>query len=255
MMSLRRIATLVPVLVCLACASVPRGEAPADANDLQRAKPGVLYAIGAALGDHVKDYHLDEDEVSEIARGMTDAALGKPTAAMRTEEIGAQVNEFHETRLKEVARREELAGAFLLEQAAREPGAVETESGMVLRVIEPGTGPKPTIFDLVTVNYRGTLRDGSVFFTNEGKPPEQSQLGVNTRCWQDALAEVAAGARVHVVCPPSLSYGWGGWPGVVPGGAVLSYDLELVSVERKAPPPNWQRDWDAKPQPPIGSPH
>src|SRR2546422_868463 len=81
-------------------------------------------------------------------------------------------------------------------------GALKTETGMVLHVIDPGSGPKPTLFDYVSLNYQGTLRDGSVFYSNQGKPPERSQLGVNTRCWQEALGAVAAGARLHVVCPP-----------------------------------------------------
>jgi FKBP-type peptidyl-prolyl cis-trans isomerase len=253
-MSLCRVVVLAPVFVSLACASPPPAEPPADAGDLPRAAPGVLYAMGAGLGDAVRTYHFDEKEAREVARGLGDAAIGKSDPALRTPEIGQQLAEFHQARLMAVSRREELAGAFLLEKAAREPGAVKTETGMVLQVLEPGSGPKPTLFDIVAVNHRGTLRDGTVFYTNEGKAPERAQLGTTTRCWQEALGTVAAGGRIRVVCPPSLNYGWVGWPGVVLGGAVLSYDLELVSVEQKAPPPNWNPDWDVTPQPPIGSP-
>jgi FKBP-type peptidyl-prolyl cis-trans isomerase len=247
-MKLRSAAALVPVLASLACdapppaAEAPGAEAAAPEGELPRAGPNVLYAIGAVLAEQVKDYRLDEAEAREVARGMIDAALGKATPELRGGEMGAQVNEFHEKRLQELARREELAGAFLLEAAEREPGAVKTEGGAIVQVHDAGSGAKPKLYDFVSVNYQGKLRDGSVFFTNEGKPPERSQLGVNTRCWQQALGGVAAGARIHVVCPPALNYGWGGWPGVVPGGAVLSYDLELVSVEPQPRPPNWVGD-------------
>jgi len=241
-MSLRRLTALVPVLVALACDSAPpAADAPqAGASDLPQAAPGVLYAIGSVIADQVKEYHLDEAEARELARGLTDAVLGKVGPELRSQEMGAKVSEFHEARLKELARREELAGAFLLEEAGREPGVVKTEGGAVMKVIEAGSGPKPRLYDVVAVNHQGKLRDGTVFNSNEGQPPEKSQLGVNTRCWQQSLGAVAAGARVHVVCPPALNYGWGGWPGVVPGGAVLSYDLELVSVEPKEPPPGWR---------------
>jgi len=241
-MSMRRVAALAPILAWIGCASAPPADAPADAGELPRAAPDVLYAMGAALGDQVKDYHFDQGELREVERGIRDAALRQPTDAVRTPEMGAKVGEFHEARLKELARREELAGAFLLEQAARVPGAVKTESGAVLQVIEPGSGPKPTIFDFVTLNYQGMLRDGSVVLSNQGKEPERSQLGVRTRCFQEALGAVGAGARVHVVCPPSMNYGWGGFPGLVPGGAVLSYDIELLKIEPHAPPPNWKGD-------------
>jgi FKBP-type peptidyl-prolyl cis-trans isomerase FkpA len=249
-MSLSRVAVLAPVLLSLACTSIP-ADSPAEAGELPRAEPGVLYAMGAGLGDQVRTYHFDEEEVREVARGMSDAALDQSIPELRTAEIGEQLARFHQTRLTELAKREKREGEYLLEQALREPGAVRTETGMVLRIIEPGSGPKPTIFDIVAVNHRGTLRDGTVFHTNEGKPPDRSQLGTDTRCWQEALGAVAAGARLHIVCPPEISYGWGGWAGVVPGGAVVSYELELVAVEQKAPPPNWNPEWDAKPAPPL----
>ncbi|TMA31416.1 MAG: hypothetical protein E6J87_15725 [Deltaproteobacteria bacterium] len=227
----RRIAVLGPMLVSLACAGANPPAAAGD-GDLPRADPGVLYAIGASLGAQVKDYRLDEDEAREVARGLLDKSLRRPYAGVMTEETSDQVGQFHERRLQELARREELEGAPALEQALRVPGAVKTESGMVLQVIEPGSGASPTIFDYVTINYHGMLRDGKVFYSNRGEAPYRVQLGTTTRCWQEALTAVAPGARVHVVCPPALNYGWGGWPGVVPGGAVLIYDLELLSVEK-----------------------
>ena len=231
-MRVRAGTVLASVFGWLACAgATPHGE---QRDDLPRAEIGVLYAMGSSLGTILGSYELDEEEAREVARGLIDSAAHRPYAGVQTEETAQQVTAFHETRLQELARREELAGQPLLESAASEPGAVRTETGLVLRVLDPGTGPHPTIFDWVTLNYRGTLRDGSVFFTNEGEAPYRVQLGTTTRCWQQALGAVAEGARLHAVCPPALSYGWGGWTGVVRGGAVLSYDLELLAVEPDA---------------------
>jgi FKBP-type peptidyl-prolyl cis-trans isomerase FklB len=94
--------------------------------------------------------------------------------------------------MKELARREELRGAPLLEAALHESGAVKTESGMVLQVLERGAGPSPTIFDYVTINYSGKLPDGTVFDSNTDREPQRVQLGTTTRCWQEALGAVAA---------------------------------------------------------------
>jgi FKBP-type peptidyl-prolyl cis-trans isomerase FkpA len=233
-----RLVSALAGALALACA----GTAPTrrDVADLPRAEPGVLYAIGASFGAQVKDYRLSEDEALEVERGMLDSALQRPYAGVLTDDTADQVRVFHETRTKALAGREAAQGAPLLEAALRAPGAVKTESGIVLQVIERGSGPSPTIFDYVTINYHGTLRDGTVFYSNRGKAPERQQLGTTTRCWQEALGAVAAGARLHVVCPPEVSYGWGGWPGLVPGGAVLTYDLELISIEPTPPPPNWK---------------
>jgi FKBP-type peptidyl-prolyl cis-trans isomerase len=227
-MTARSIAGLAVMLRSRACASPPP---PSGARELPEAGAGVLYAIGASLGAPIKSYQLDEDEAREVARGMIDSARGQPYAGVLTPETAGLVVQFNELRLKELARREELAGARVLEDAEGEPGAVKTDSGMVLQVIEPGSGPSPTIYDHVRINYHGTLRDGKVFYSNRGAEPVRVELGTTSRCWQEALGSVAAGARLHVVCPPSLGFGWGGLPGVVPGGAVLTFDLELVSVE------------------------
>ena len=230
----RLMAALTLVLGALACASHP----PPSAGELPRAGPGVLYAVGANMGDLIDEYELDEDEVREVARGLVDFALHKPYAAPRTPETNAAMTAFREQRLQAIARREEQAGAPLLEAAAREPGAVKTESGMILRVIEKGSGPSPTIWDFVRFNYHGTLRDGTVAETNRGREPVRVRLGKTTRCWQEALAAVAPGGRVHVVCPAALGYGWEGARPNVKGGAVLTYDLELLSVEPMPEPPH-----------------
>jgi FKBP-type peptidyl-prolyl cis-trans isomerase FkpA len=231
-MPLRSIAAFALVLGVLACESPPRAS-----EDLPRAGPGVLYAIGANLGIQITEYDLDDAETREVARGLTDTVRHNPYAAPFSPETAALLTEFDTKRRQELARREEQAGAPTLEAAAREPGAVKTESGMILRVIEKGSGPSPTIWDYVTVNYHGTLRDGTVFYSNRGQKPLHERLGTQIRCWQEAFAAVGVGGRMHVVCPPALGYTWGGWPNVVRGGAVLTYDLELLAVEPMPEPP------------------
>ena len=236
-MRFRSAAAAGALLASLACTGVDTrpAEQPSEASrdsdrDLPSAEPGALYAIGVALGGPVKPYALDADEAAEISRGVADAALGRASVDLGDEQLSAQVLSFHERRLKALAQIEEDAGAATLERAAQVDGAIRTDTGMVLHVLDAGSGPSPGIFDFVRVNYHGTLRDGTVFYSNRGAEPEQMRLGVTMRCWQQALGAVAAGARVRAVCPPSLGYGWTGWNGRVPGGAVLTFDLELLEV-------------------------
>jgi FKBP-type peptidyl-prolyl cis-trans isomerase FkpA len=233
-MTARAFAPLILLLTSLACAGKP----PPPENELPPAGPGVLYWIGANLGAQIAQYELDDDEAREVARGLIDTVRHKPYAVPVAPDLPALVTAFDEQRTQELARREEQAGAPVLEAAAREPGAVKTESGMILRVIEKGSGPSPTIWDIVRINYHGTLRDGTVFYSNRGQEPLRVKLGTTTRCWQEAFGAVAAGARIHVVCPPALGgYGSSGGEGVK-GGAVLTYELELLSVEPMPEPPH-----------------
>lgn len=222
------------LLALLACAGAARSPA---VDALPPADEGVLYAMGYSLGEQLRPYELDEAEAREAASGFLDASSGQPFAGLQHAQLAGQVDLFDERRKKALARREELASAPFLDQAARAEGAVRTESGMIVTVLAPGAGPSPTIFDDVRVNYHGTLRDGTVFHSNrDGGSPEQARLGMFTRCWQESLGAVARGARLRVVCPAQLGFGWGGWPGRVPGGAVLSYDLELLEVIPRPPP-------------------
>ena len=62
-----------------------------------------------------------------------------------------------------MAAKETAASADFLTQKAAEAGAVKTESGLVYSEITPGTGESPKATDNVTVHYKGTLRDGTVF--------------------------------------------------------------------------------------------
>lgn len=228
------------LLAALACAGrtpPPADEARPDASsdELPRAGDGVLYAIGSRLAEPLKPYELDEAEAAEVARGMIDASRGR-YAGVQSDELSAQALSFHERRLQALAKREEIAGAPVLELAARAEGAVKTESGMILNVLEPGSGASPTIFDYVRINVHGTLRDGTVFISNRGEEPYRVQLGMTIRCWQQALGAVAPGARVRAVCPPFLGYGWAGWLGRVPSGSVITFDLELIEVIPTPPP-------------------
>src|SRR5689334_14920146 len=50
-----------------------------------------------------------------------------------------------------------------LTAAAKEPGAIVTASGLVIRTIKEGSGPQPTAASTVRVHYKGTFPDGSEF--------------------------------------------------------------------------------------------
>jgi FKBP-type peptidyl-prolyl cis-trans isomerase len=237
-MSTRPIAALALLLVPMGCAGpIPVGSP--DADEIPRAGEGVLYAMGTTVGQQIKDYQLDDTELREFARGMSDAAQHRPYAGAKLEGVADQIAQFQRRRLVALANREERAGSFVLEQAANVPGAVKKDSGIVVKVIEPGSGEPATIFDFVKVNYHGTLRDGSVFWSNrDGQEPWRGQFGTMSPCWQDGFEGLAAGARLHVACPPA-KFMWSGWLGLAPG-SVVSFDLELVSIERQKPPSNYK---------------
>lgn len=118
-----------------------------------------------------------------------------------------------------------------LDKAAAEPGAVRTPSGLVYRELTAGTGESPKPTDVVTVNYRGTLPDGTEFDSSY-KRNQPAQFGLNQviPCWTEGLQKMKAGGKARLVCPADLAYADRGAPPTIGPGATLVFEVELLSV-------------------------
>jgi FKBP-type peptidyl-prolyl cis-trans isomerase FkpA len=119
-----------------------------------------------------------------------------------------------------------------LDKAAREPGAVRTDSGLVYRELRPGTGASPLSTDTVTVHYRGTLTNG-VEFDSSYKNNEPAEFPLNrvVQCWREGVKKMKVGGKSQLVCPASIGYGERGSPPEIPGGATLIFEVELLSIK------------------------
>src|ERR1700730_11910134 len=120
-----------------------------------------------------------------------------------------------------------------LDKAAAEPGAIKTASGLVYRELKAGTGPSPTASDNVTVNYRGTLVDGTEFDSSyKTNQPAQFPLNGGIPCWTEGVQKMKVGGKSRLVCPSAIAYGERGSPPVIPGGATLVFEIELLGIGR-----------------------
>src|ERR1700759_3402006 len=83
-----------------------------------------------------------------------------------------------------------------LEKAAKESGAVKTESGLVYREMRPGSGPSPKASDTVKVNYRGTLTDGTEFDSSyKRNEPTEFPLDHVIPCWTEGVQRMKVGGK------------------------------------------------------------
>ena len=121
--------------------------------------------------------------------------------------------------------------AGFLEKAASEPGATKMPSGLVYRELKPGTGASPVASDTVTVQYRGTLTDGTEFDSSY-KQPEPAKLPLNQviPCWTEGVQKMKVGGKSKLTCPANIAYGPEGRPPVIPGGATLVFEIELLKI-------------------------
>jgi FKBP-type peptidyl-prolyl cis-trans isomerase len=129
--------------------------------------------------------------------------------------------------------------AFLAANKGKE-GVVTLPSGLQYKILTPGTGPKPTATDSVVCNYKGTLINGTEFDSSykRGEPATFPVTGV-IKGWTEALQLMPVGSKWQLFIPSDLAYGARGTPGGPIGpNATLIFEVELMSIKDKNPPPD-----------------
>ena len=95
-----------------------------------------------------------------------------------------------------------------------------------------GTGATAVAGDTVTVNYIGTLTDGTKFDSSYDRgQPYTFRLGAGAviQGWDMGVPGMKVGGKRRLTIPPSLAYGSQG-NGVIPPNATLKFDIDLVSI-------------------------
>jgi FKBP-type peptidyl-prolyl cis-trans isomerase FklB len=216
-----------PVITTLPAAAAPP-QPPAVAPEV------ASYDVGLMFGGQLSHDGLDTQISSEaLIRGLRDALGGRAVSA---EERDAALRFVRDARDGLSEKNRGLARQFL-EHNGREPGIVTMPSGLQYRVLAAGEAsaksPLPT--DQVTVRYRATLADGTEFDRSDAHD-RAATFRVNSvfKGWQQAFLTMKPGAKWQLFVPPELGYG-NNSPPMVPPGALLVYDLELLKVEPAAP--------------------
>ena len=124
-----------------------------------------------------------------------------------------------------VAKNEKDIAAFVAENNL---DAVRSESGLYYVIDEPGTGAQPTYTSNVTVAYKGYYLNGTVF-------DESDAAGVSFNLdeviygWTEGITYFKEGGSGILLVPAHLGYGNYNYRGI-PGGSVLVFEINLVSV-------------------------
>jgi len=125
-----------------------------------------------------------------------------------------------------------LALSVLSAQAAT--ATVETlPSGVKISHTTVGTGANPKASDTVKVHYRGTLADGKEFDSSyKRNAPATFPLNRVIPCWTEGVQKIRVGGKATLTCPSATAYGERGAPGAVPPNATLTFEVELLSIEK-----------------------
>jgi FKBP-type peptidyl-prolyl cis-trans isomerase FkpA len=209
--------------------------APAFAADLPRTEEQkTLYAIGLSVARSLSVFNLTHAELEFVQQGITDAYSGKKQEADLLS-YNAKIQELARSRRKALGEKQAVAGKDFLDKAAKEKGAIKTDSGMVYTSLTEGKGESPKATDIVKVNYRGTLPDGKEFDSSykRGKPLE-FKLDNVIKCWIEGIQKMKPGGKAKLVCPPSLAYGENGAGEMILPGATLAFEVELLESKPAA---------------------
>ena len=106
--------------------------------------------------------------------------------------------------------------------------ATRSDSGLYYVIDNEGTGTRPTSSSNVTVAYKGSLLNGTVFDQSDSNG---ISFGLNQviKGWTEGITYYKEGGEGILLIPSNLGYGNNG-QGSIPGGAVLVFDIKLISV-------------------------
>jgi FKBP-type peptidyl-prolyl cis-trans isomerase FklB len=226
------------IILCMVLAASP--VMAAEKKELKTEKEKASYAIGFDMGSSLKKNELDID-ADILGKAIKDVLSGGKTLMteqeVKTTLIAVQkdLQAKQQVKMKGLGEKNKKEGEAFLAQNKTKDGVKTLASGLQYKVLTEGKGNSPKASDTVTVNYRGTLIDGTEFDSSykRGQPATFPVNGV-IKGWTEALQLMKEGSKWQLVIPANLAYGENGTPGGPIGpNAALIFEVELISVKAK----------------------
>lgn len=211
------------------------------AQDTSTEQGQLSYALGYDLGRNLIESG-EQVNVETVVQALRDGyARRDPTVPV--EQLRSAVENMQERQMARAqqafneasAENKTKSDAFLAQNRAKS-GVQTTESGLQYRVIENGSGARPTAQNQVQVHYKASLPEGPTFIDTtaprEGQQsgPVTMQVGeIPLTGLREAIGLMQAGSRWEVVLPPDIAYGNTPQSPIGPNQAVV-FEVQLVSI-------------------------
>src|SRR5213082_3195162 len=212
-------------------------------------KDKVSYSLGLNIGFNLGRQNVPINPDALVA-GIKDAIAGKPQ--LTPDQIKETMTAFEkdmEQKQKVAADKNASEGTKILEENKKKEGVKTTASGLQYKVVKEGNGAQPKATDTVTVNYRGTLVNGTEFDSSykRGQPATFPVNGV-IKGWTEALQLMKVGSKYQLFIPSNLAYGERAVSPDLSANSTLIFEVELLDA-KPAPTPGAAAAPKAAPSP------
>lgn len=203
---------------------------------LKTTKDKQSYSIGFDMGSSIKRNGIDVDP-NILTKAIKDALSGgKPlmTEQEMREAIGALQKDMaarQQERKKELGVKNKKDGDAFLAENKKKEGVTTLPSGLQYMILAEGKGKQPKATDTVTVQYRGTLIDGTEFDSSYKRgQPATFTLNQVIKGWTEGVQLMKEGGKIRLFVPSELAYGDRGAGAQIGPNAALIFEVELLSV-------------------------
>ena len=136
--------------------------------------------------------------------------------------------------LSQVQSTTDNQGSVATDQNQKTPTSYNIQ-GMKVEILKEGSGDAAKSGDAVTVNYVGTLENGTKFDSSIDRgTPFQFTLGQNRviQGWELGVVGMKVGEKRKLTIPPELGYGDQAVGGVIPANATLVFEIDLLGINK-----------------------
>lgn len=214
---------------------------------------GFIFMLETRMAGQMDALEMTPAHKEAMVRGIS-AALNGKELPYDPQQVQAQLQEFmgrkQQAFLGKIKAAQVAASADYFTKLKANKAVVELPSGLRYEVVQAGKGAVAKPGQLVTIHYTGSLVNGQVFDSSlqprqpgaQAQPAEfllavaseQNPNGVIPGMFE-GIQKIGVGGKVKLHIPAALAYGDEGAPGVIPPGAALVFEIEVLGV-KDAPP-------------------
>lgn len=213
------------------------GQQSEEAQGAQMQIHDVSYAVGYNIGKILKEGGK-ELSLRDLVQGLEESYGNASHPRLSKKEVKTVLYAYTEEleqemqgRVEEEKQKNSTKGREFAAHYEAKPGVVKHPSGLLMRRLEEGSGPRPTEEDLVLVDYTAKTVDGEIFYdTQTDGRKAMIPVGNVMKGWMIGLQYMNEGSTWELVVPPELAYGDEGVAGVIGPGETVIFKMTLHDV-------------------------